>query len=484
MGGKSPVRRIAGNTAVQVFGRAIEFAIFLFLVHYLDLKTFGAYAFILTNLMLWGVLADAGTYNVLIREAAGKANADRLLGNALTIGLVGSVAAILTSNAYLYFTGQGSETLIPALIASLTLFVSPRLNAFRRMFQVRFQAELRMQYVVAWNTASHLLMAGLLVAVVLNKGLLAAIFCALIAAEFLSFAGLCITHRRLFKLPRFRFDPQILRSLLRQSIPLMLAAICATVHDKIGIMLLESIKSKEAVGLYNMAARIPDSLPFLASIFIASVFPVMVRQRETDPVAFDRIYRRSARYLLLFIVPVAGYCTLASHDILNLLFPGRIPEAMFGHASRTLVLLIWAMVFKYMGTAFSFLIVAVSQEKRRLVCLGAAALIGIVLNIALIPTHHILGSATAVLIGSIAYPVAGLFFAPLRKYAALLGAAAARPLLATALTMLCVSAITDHFVVAAVAGLLVYGALILLLKGVTREDMALLKELRRETGET
>ena len=89
MVGKSPVRRIAGNTAVQVFGRAIEFAIFLFLVHYLDLKTFGAYAFILTNLMLWGVLADAGTYNVLIREAAGKANADRLLGNALTIGLSG-----------------------------------------------------------------------------------------------------------------------------------------------------------------------------------------------------------------------------------------------------------------------------------------------------------------------------------------------------------------------------------------------------------
>ncbi|MDE2999078.1 MAG: flippase [Gemmatimonadota bacterium] len=479
MGGESPVRRIAGNTAVQVIGRAIEFAIFLFLVHYLDLKAFGAYTFILTNLMLWGVLADAGTYNVLIREAASRENADRLLENALSVGLIASIAAILTSNAFLYLAGQGRETLIPALIASLTLFVSPRLNAFRRMFQVRFQAELRMGYVVAWNTASHLLMAGLLVAVVLNKGLLVAIFCALIAAESLSFAGLCITHRRLFKLPRFRFDPQIVRTLLRQSIPLMLASICVTVHDKIGIMLLESIKGKEAVGLYNMAARIPDSLPFLASIFIASVFPVMVRHRESDPVAFDRIYRRSARYLLLFIVPIAGFCTLASNDILNLLFPGRIPKAMFGHASGTLVLLIWAMVFKYMGTAFSFLIVAVGQEKRRLVCLGAAALLGILLNVALIPAHHVLGSAAAVLIGSIAYPVAGLFFAPLRKYAAMLGAAAVKPLLATALTALCVSAVTDHFVVAAAVGLLVYGALILLFKGVTREDVALLKEMRK-----
>lgn len=479
MGGKSPVRRIAGNTAVQVFGRAIEFAIFLFLVHYLDLKAFGAYTFILTNLMLWGVLADAGTYNVLIREAACRENADRLLGNALSIGLIASTAAFLTSNAFLYLAGHGAETLTPALIASLTLFVSPRLNAFRRIFQVRFQAELRMGYVVAWNTASHLLMAGLLVAVVLNNGFLVAIFCALIAAELLSFAGLCVTHRRLFGLPRFRFDPQIVRPLLRQSIPLMLAAICATVHDKIGIMLLESIKSKEAVGLYNMAARIPDTLPFLATIFIGTVFPVMVRHRDADPVAFDRIYRRSARYLLLFIVPVAGYCTLASRDILDLLFPGRIPEAMLGHAGGTLVLLIWAMVFKYMGIAFSFLIVAVGQEKRRLVCLGAAALLGILLNIALIPAHHILGSAAAVLIGSIAYPVAGLFFAPLRRYAAALGAAAARPLLATALTALFVSAITDDFVVAAAAGLLVYGVLILIFKGVTREDIALLKEMRK-----
>ena len=479
MGGKSPVRRIAGNTAVQVFGRTIEFGIFLFLVHYLDLKAFGAYSFILTNLMLWGVLADAGTYNVLVRETASRENADRLLGNALSIGLIGSVAAVLTSNAYLYFTGQGAETLMPAFVASLTLFVSPRLNAFRRMFQVRFQAELKMGYVVAWNTASHLLMAGLLVVVVLNNGFLTAIFCALIAAEILSFAGLCVTHRRLFKLPRFRFDPQVVKTLLRQSIPLMLASICATVHDKIGIMMLESFKDKEAVGLYNMAARIPDSLPFLASIFIASVFPVMVRHRETDPIAFDRIYRRSARYLLLFIVPVAGFCTLTSPDILNLLFPGRIPEAMFDHASGTLVLLVWAMVFKYMGTAFSFLIIAVGQEKRRLICLGAAALLGIFLNFALIPGHHILGSATAVLVGSIVYPVAGLFFPPLRKYATMLGAAAVKPLLATLLTALCVVAIREHFFVAGVVGLVVYGALIFLLKGVTRDDLALLKELRK-----
>ena len=195
----------------------------------------------------------------------------------------------------------------------------------------------------------------------------------------------------------------------------MLASICATVHDKIGIMMLESFKDKEAVGLYNMAARIPDSLPFLASIFIASVFPVMVRHRETDPVAFDRIYRRSARYLLLFIVPVAGFCTLTSPDILNLLFPGRIPEAMFGHASGTLVLLVWAMVFKYVGTAFSFLIIAVGQEKRRLICLGAAALLGILLNIILIPAHHILGSATAVLVGSIAYPIVGALLPAIAK---------------------------------------------------------------------
>ena len=482
MGGKSPVRKIAGNTAVQVFGRSIEFAIFLFLAHYLDLKAFGAYSFILTNLMLWSVLTDAGAYNVLVRESATGGNPDRLLGNALSIGLIGCVAAILTSNAYLYLSGQGSETLTPALVASLTLFVSPRLNAFRRMLQVRFQAELQMGYVVAWNTVSHLLMAGLLVVVVLNQGLLTAIFCALIAAEVLSFAGLCLTHRRLFRLPRFRFDVQVIKPLLRQSIPLMLASVCVTVHDKIGVMLLESIVNKEAVGLYYMAARIPDSLPFLATIFIASVFPVMVRQRETDPVAFERIYRRSARYLMLFIVPVAGFCTLASDDVLNLLFPGRIPEAAFGRASGTLVLLIWAMVFKYMGTALSFLVVAVGEEKRRLWCLGSAALLGILLNVALIPGHHVLGSAAAVLAGSIAYPVASLFFAPLRKYAAMLGAAAVRPLLATALTAACVALVTDRLVFGAITGVIVYGALILLLKGVTREDVALLKELRKETG--
>ena len=478
MGDKSPVRRIAGNTAVQVFGRTIEFAVFLFLVHYLDLNAFGAYSFILTNLLLWSVPADAGTYNILVRESSSRTHSDGLLGNAFSIGLIASAIAILSANAYLLLTGQGTEILLPALIASLTLLVSPRLNGFRRFLQVQFHAQLRMGYVVAWNTVSYLLMAGLLVVVVLNKGFLTAIFCALIAAEFFSFVGLAFTHRRHFGLPHLRFDLSIVRPLLRQSIPLMMAGICATIHDKIGIMMIESIFNKESVGVYNMAARIPDNLPFLASAFMASVYPVLVRDKESDPIAFDRIYRRSARYLLLFIVPIAGFCTLASNDILNLLFPGRIPETMFGQASWTLVLLVWAMVFKYMGTAFGFLMVAVSQEKLRFVCLGAAAVLGTLLNIALIPGHHIVGSAAAVLAGSIAFPIAGLFFRPLRNYVVTLGTAAVKPLLATALTALCVSAITGHFVVAAVAGVLVYGALILFFKGVKREDIALLKEMR------
>ena len=484
MGGKSPVRRIAGNTAVQVFGRTIEFAIFLFLAHYLDLKAFGAYSFILTNLMLWGVFVDAGTFNVLVRETATRENADRLLGNGFSIGLITSIVAMLFANSYLLISRQGTEILGPALIASLTLIVSPRLNAFRRVLQVRFQAELRMGYVVLWSTVSHLLMAGLLVVVVLNHGFLTAIFCALIGAEFVSFVGLCVTHRQLFKLPRFRFDISIVNPLLRQSIPIMLAGVCATVHDKIGVMLLESIVNKEAVGLYNMAARIPDSLPFLASALMASVYPVMARHRKTDLLSFDRIYERSARYLMLFVIPIAGFCTLSSGDILLLLYPARIPETMFSLVVTAFVLLIWAMVFRYMGTALGFLFLAAGQEKRRLVCLGAAALLGILLNIALIPQHHILGSAAAVLAGSIAVPVAALFFAPFRRYAAILGSAAVKPLLATVLTAACVALVTDRFIVAAILGLPVYGALILLLKGVTREDMALLRELKKEAGET
>ena len=247
---------------------------------------------------------------------------------------------------------------------------------------------------------------------------------------------------------------------------------------------MESIKDKEAVGLYNMAARIPDSLPFLASALMASVYPVMARHRKTDPLSFDRIYDRSARYLMIFVIPIAGFCTLASGDVLLLLYPARIPEAMFSLVVKAFVLLIWAMVFRYMGTALGFLFLAAGHEKRRFVCLGAAAVVGILLNIALIPQYHILGSATAVLAGSIAFPVAALYFAPLRKYAAMLGSAAVKPLLATVLTAACVALVTDHLIFGAIAGVIVYGALIVLLKGVTREDVALLKELRKETGET
>ena len=242
MGGKSPVRKIAGNTAVQVFGRTIEFAIFLFLVHYLDLKAFGAYSFILTNLMLWGVFVDAGTFNVLVRETATRENADRLLGNGFSIGLITSIVAMLFANSYLLISRQGTEILVPALIASLTLIVSPRLNAFRRIIQVRFQAELRMGYVVFWSTVSHLLMAGLLVVVVLNQGLLTAIFCALIGAEFLSFVGLCF-----YAPATLQTSPFSVRHIHRQSVA------AAEYSDNVGGSLCHSSRQdrRPAVGVHQ-----------------------------------------------------------------------------------------------------------------------------------------------------------------------------------------------------------------------------------------
>jgi O-antigen/teichoic acid export membrane protein len=484
MSDPSNIRLIASNTAVQAIGniliRIIDLVIVIVLTGYLDLAQFGRFTFVITYLTFWGLIADGGAYAILVREASKQNDTDLLLGNAFSLGLVCSITAVLLANVGLAIAGYSTEVRELALMGSATLILSPRVTSFRKLLHVQFHANLKMGYVALWSVISYLLLIGMLWTVILANGSLNDIFIALIIAEALSFLGLAITHQRVFRFFGFRFDFRMWTTILRQAVPLMLSGIFATICTKLGTLLLEPMSGERAVGLYGVATRLPDGLPFVATTFMASVYPSLSRMVGTDSEAVDRIYRRSVRYLFLFVIPVAGFSTLMAKPILTLFF-GSVFQSNALHlldtAGSAFTLLIWTQVFGFAVIAFSLLQVTMGRERAQLACITLSAVVNISLNLLLIPILQIVGVAMATLVSTMVFLLSGLYFADLRKYVMVLVPSASKPFLATIIMGICVIPFQSHLLYAIPVGILSYGISIFLLKAIVKEDISLLKQL-------
>jgi O-antigen/teichoic acid export membrane protein len=106
MASGSLTRRVAYNSAVQLAGKAAVIGLgaisIVVVTRYLGTAGYGQYSLALTYIQLFGVLADAGIYTIVVRELAKRPqDTGKLVGNALALRLLLALvvvpAAVLTS---------------------------------------------------------------------------------------------------------------------------------------------------------------------------------------------------------------------------------------------------------------------------------------------------------------------------------------------------------------------------------------------------
>ena len=469
--------QVAGN----VFIRLVDVGIVLLLTRHLAVEEFGRFTFLITYFSFWGFLADAGAYAILVRDKAGGEPDRGAANSAWSLGLLATFMALVSSNAILLVLGYGDIWHLSAL-ASLSVVFSPRIASLRRLLQFPFHATMRLGVVVLWSVASYVLLIGLLLVVARTGGTLAAVLLAFAAAEGLSCVGLVFSHLRRFGQPRLGFDLSAWRRLLTRSVPLMLSGLLAVICSKLGLLLLAPLAGETAAALYGMATKLPDGLPFIAATFVASLYPLWALYSVDRPDDLRRAYARGARYLMIVVVPIAGYCTIYPTEILLLLFTpalgeGTIVHDLLGRTACAFSFLVWTQVLVFAGIAFSQIQVALGRERAQLICIAVSAATSVLLNLALIPRLGIVGAGVATLVSTGGFLLAGLAFAPLRGFVLITLAACVKPILATcsfsALLMITDLGFVSGFVVAA----LTYAAVAGLLGAIDRQDLRLLKQL-------
>lgn len=202
---------------------------------------------------------------------------------------------------------------------------------------------------------------------------------------------------------RVRFQPALLLQLLRFGAPLQGNRFLWVILRRVDTLILGALVGPAAVGLYAVAARIPEALQHLADSFIAVFFPTMANASALEGVGHARdILERSLRLVSLAGATAALGAVLFGREIAVLLFSERYEAAGFA-----LGLLMVAFHIGVVTSLLGYSLTAAGFPGRSLGVSAARTGAHVALDLLLVPLVGFVGPAYAAIVSAyLANPLA------------------------------------------------------------------------------
>ena len=378
--------------AEKLFVMLLGFVATVIVARYLGPGDFGILAYATSLAALAGVAGHLGLDGLVVRELVKKpALHAETLGTVAMLKLGGVLVGYLALLAYAaFYEGAGSTAFKLIAIAGAALLFLP-INVIDNWFNALVQA----RYVSMARAAGALVFAASILWLVLDGAGVVAfvvpyVLQALVAAVFLLILFRVNSHIRLAE---WRFDAGQARKLLSQGWVVYLASFFAVIYLKIDQVMLRWLAGSAEVGVYAIAARFSEIWYFIPTAIVASVFPDMIKLRESNESRFTHRLQQLFDGLAVLGMLIAVLVTLIAPWVIPLFLGAHYAESV-----PILVIHIWASVFIFMRAALSKWILIENALYFSLLTQGLGAVSNIVLNYVLIPLYGGEGAAWATLV--------------------------------------------------------------------------------------
>jgi len=469
----SIVRRVAKNTAFLAGAEIIHKILFFFLIIYatnvLGAVNFGRYSFAFAFAFLFSIFADLGLTLIVQREVArNKSLAGKYIGTIIVLkGLFISILVVLIT-ILLLVIGYRSEYFIVILIACTSIFLDSVSTSIRSLFIsyeiMEYDAALKIfQVVVTVALGFYVLAQG--------WGLLAFVTVFLMVSIILLIFSVVLV-RRFIRLD-IKVDVELWKILLKKALPVSVAAVFGVIYFRTDTLMLSWIVGDVSVGIYNAAFQIIGALLFIPGVFCTALLPLLSVHFHESKRAFNRILRLALKYLFAIALPIAVGISLLSWRIVSFLY-----TAEYAKSALALQIIVWGGFFLFFGYLFYNTLVAMNLEKKIMRIAGSGAVINVVLNLLLIPYFDYVGAAVATVATQLL--MIFIYIRTIRKKGMELGimAAVVKPVIAVSVMALFVLKFMHmNLFVIIPLGAIIYFAVFLLIKGLSKEDVILIKEV-------
>ncbi|HEY3277429.1 MAG TPA: flippase [Syntrophorhabdaceae bacterium] len=455
----STARQYLTNLIAQSVGRlctfGVNFSIFVLIARAGGTEFFGRYSYVITFLNVFTQFADFGMTSVLGKDIA-QVQGDKksYWGNFLVLKTAFSLISVAIAVIAGYMMRK--DLFLVLLIGSLFIpFLSARF--FEPVFQVHRRPWLSMYSSLLYG-AVYLLLS--LLALGFSGDLLSVVLAFLIANIVYGVSAYYFTSR-LIK-PSFVIEPARMKQILVLAVPLGVSAFFTIVSGRVPIFMLAAMKSDFAVGMFNASYRFFEIFVMAGAILVGPFIPILSAKAMHDLASLKRISVMIMELVGIFGVSFAILMTFLAPVLIRTIF-----GESFVPAAPSLAILMWAGMLVFLSLFMSAVVLSMSVVHFAYWNTAAAAVISILLNYLWIPQYSFVGSAWALLLCEVFLSSTTLVFvirhvgnpfqaAPWVKIAGanltLLGILYFRPLG------------DDHLFLNVAAGVVVYGALIFILK--------------------
>jgi O-antigen/teichoic acid export membrane protein len=399
----SAVKRVAKNAltpmVLNLLNRVIDMAFAMLYLRVLAPAAAGRYHFAFNFIGYFETVVLFGLGTWITREISKHPDQTRKYwSNSVVLRWLIWLASVpvmaATVYAYVRFSGLTADSVLA--IAFFAVALIPQLLA--DSFTAAFYAHEKMEYPAAISSVSTVLRVVLsTMALLLGYG-----FVGMAAASLLVNLSTALIlgtlARRLFFRPKLEFDAAFARTMVRDSLPLMVNNLLAKVFFMSDVLLLKPLRGDAEVGYYSAAYKYIRGLDVIPSYFTLAIFPLISRFAESQRDSLVRAYILSIKLLMLIALPIAVGTTFIARPLISILAGPEYVQ----QSTIALQLLIWYMPVGFINSVTQYVLIAINQQHflTRAFLFGAA--FNVLSNLILIPRYGYIAASVITALSEVA----------------------------------------------------------------------------------
>ncbi len=378
--------------AEKILRMGVGLFVGIWVARYLGPEKFGLLSYAQSFVGLFSAIATLGLDGIVVRELVKYPQKEKeLLGTAFILKLFGAVLTLIILYIAIHFTSNDQYTnILIFIIASAVIFQSFNIIDFY------FQAKVKSKYIVFANSFLLLLSSFVKIMLIINNApLIAFAWVVLFDSIVLAMGYLYVYYiqKKEFFIRRIKFSIELVKSLLKDSWPLILSGIVISIYMKIDQVMIKEMLDSKAVGNYAAAVRLSEAWYFIPMVISNSVFPAILNAKNISEELYYARLQKFYNFMVWMAIVVAIIISFSSGWIINLLYGIKYQEA-----ASVLIIHIWVGVEVFYGVASNKWLLTENLQKYRLYIDGFGAILNILLNLLLIPLYGIKGAAIATLL--------------------------------------------------------------------------------------
>jgi O-antigen/teichoic acid export membrane protein len=399
------LKKILANTGWMLFDKVfiliLNLIVTVRIANYYGTLGYGTYQYAVSVVALFEVFVTFVDARVVKKRYTSE-NPEELVWNTTITRMLFSVASLLGGIIYLLFSGEKGDY--------CAIFLVLLINAI--IINLRFGMQNRYEYllksrkvIIASNIALTIGGALQLLAVSLHLSILV-IAVITVFSSFLSLTIVYIQYRKDFgKLIQGKYKKDIVFGLVRESLPLAIAASCAIIYSRCDSIMIGNMLSKEQVGIYAIAVKLISVVQIGIAPVRESVYPKMIQLYETDRKQYEQRYIQITSILTwIYIIGV-----LASFVVLPYAFRYLKPE--YAEAFPIYQVYVMGAFFMYNAGLRAGHYTLINRGNILMYSQIISVILNVILNYMLINTIGVFGAAIATgITQGISLMVSNLFF--------------------------------------------------------------------------